>query len=299
MKLWINDVGINGYKVVVENENREPVAYKYFGIKGDDQAEAKARAYAAKVNGTVEEHFVVLGNVDELDRELGSLRVSLDAFTEKGFAPVKHELYDFAAKSIYFERDIDTKERVSNYLKAEGFEVLGREDLTGVNNERISKDVNAEDFVAEGKQEIGQIVYTSRVSTNDRDNNRVTSEKHSVFKGFSRNFRIKGSVTEITRGMRRAIQREYGFLGSKFATSSVVGWIESMYLTKDAKRIGAKLPDEVEGQSDKERLYQLIYVFAYQNISHKGLFPLNEQEHEKFNAQVDKELDDFFSICLD
>jgi hypothetical protein len=134
-KLWINDVRVNGYRVVCHDEAGKPFTYRYFTTMNNSGAEAQANALCKdlrkdKIIGVVEPAKIVLGNIDGLDKDTGSLRVSLDLFVDaNGDAvnPETHQLFNFSHKDIYFNVDEDDNQ-VGDYLSADTFEVGTMED---------------------------------------------------------------------------------------------------------------------------------------------------------------------------
>ena len=133
--LWINDIRTNGYRVVIEDDKGNLVTHKYFGTFENPnalkQAKAEQKAFAKanpSVSCEVEPHEIVLGNIDELDSSLGSLRVNLDAFHEAGFEPEKHQLFAINCSDVYFNTD-ENDERVGDYLHADDFSVSGMKEL--------------------------------------------------------------------------------------------------------------------------------------------------------------------------
>jgi hypothetical protein len=130
-KLWINDVRVNGYRVVCVDDNEKPFTYRYFSTLNNTGAEAQAAALVKSLRkqqiiGVVEPAKIVLGNIDGLDKDTGSLRVSLDLFVDANgdaVEPETHQLFNFSHKDIYFNVDEDDNQ-VGDYLSADGF-VLG------------------------------------------------------------------------------------------------------------------------------------------------------------------------------
>lgn len=130
MKLWINDVRTNGYRVFA----KDGAKYKYISTMDNADAKQQATAIAKKIKGTVEVHDVVLGNIDELDRDLGSLRVDAKLFVDADgdlITPEKRELFNFDAKDIGYPFDEETGERTSTYLFAKDFVLGEKEELSG------------------------------------------------------------------------------------------------------------------------------------------------------------------------